>query len=240
MIQSPYQHQDPRRIDLQRQIDQAERDDDPQRLARLELLWVHRFGVGSLPQSTQLERSDDAASHPDVSAALMDESPTEETAGVQADSPETTISETAISETTISETATLVTAVQTAAVTADFATADLQADSPAAEQLFDSTAGTRSALEPVPDPEPVLRSDQEQPMAADSRFSRFTALLKDCLDDVGRIVDREDSTSSLPSAPPAVPSAAPSTRPVPASGPRRLRRWLAPVDADANDLPKAS
>ena len=93
----------------------------------------------------------------------------------------------------VSETATLL--QQQTAVTA-FATADLQADSPAEEQLFDANAGTRSALEPVPDPEPVLRTDQEQPMAADSRFSRFTALLKDCLDDVGRIVDREDSTSS--------------------------------------------
>ena len=64
MTQSPYQHQDPRRIDLQRQLDQAQRDGDPQRLARLELLWVHRFGPGPLPQSTQIERIDDAFEHP--------------------------------------------------------------------------------------------------------------------------------------------------------------------------------
>ena len=122
--------------------------------------------------------------------------------------------------------------------TADFATADWDAGSPAEEQLVDANAETWSVLEPVADPDPALQTDQDQPMAADSRFSRFTALLKDCLDDVGRVVDREDSTSSIPSAPASAPSAAPSPRPVPASGPRRLRRWLAPVDAD--DLPKAS
>ena len=79
MTQSPYQHQDPRRIDLQRQLDQAQRDGDPQRLARLELQWVHRFGVDSLPQSTQLERIDDAFDQPTVSAAVpaavLDEKP---------------------------------------------------------------------------------------------------------------------------------------------------------------------
>ena len=75
MTQSPYQHQDPRRIDLQRLIDEAQRDGDAQRLARLELQWVHRFGVDSLPQITTLERIDDAAVHPDVSPALMEESP---------------------------------------------------------------------------------------------------------------------------------------------------------------------
>ena len=220
MTQSPYQHQDPRRIDLQRQLDQAQRDGDPQRLARLELQWVHRFGVDSLPQSTQIERIDAAFDQPTVSAAVpdavLDEKPaeTEAMAGVEA---------------VISE---------TAAAAADFATADWDAGSPAEEQLVDANAETWSVLEPVPDPEPALQTDQEQPMAADSRFSRFTALLKDCLDDVGRVVDREDSTSSIPSAPAAAPSAAPSPRPVPASGPRRLRRWLAPVDAD--DLPKAS
>ena len=99
------------------------------------------------------------------------------------------------------ETASLEPAEQTAAVTADFATADGDAGSSAEEQLVDSNAGTWSVLEPVPDPEPALQTDQEQPMAADSRFSRFTALLKDCLDDVGRVVDREDSTSSAAAAP---------------------------------------
>ena len=239
MTQSPYQHQDPRRIDLQRQLDQAQRDGDPQRLARLELQWVHRFGVDSLPQSTKFERIDDAADQPAVSAVVpaaeLGERPTAEAiAGVEA-----ATSETATSETATSETASLEPAEQTAAVTADFATADWDAGSSAEEQLVDSTARTWSALEPVPDPVPALQADQELPTAADSRFSRFTALLKDCLDDVGRVVDREDSPSSASAGPSsAPPAAAPSPRPVPASGPRRLRRWLAPVDAD--DLPKAS
>ena len=244
MTQSPYQHQDPRRIDLQRQLDQAQRDGDPQRLARLELQWVHRFGVDSLPQSIRLERIDDAADQPAVSAVVpaaeLDERPTAEAmVGVEAATSETAVSETATSETASAETALLQPAEQTAAVTADFATADGDAGSSAEEQLVDSTAGTWSALEPVPDPEPALQADQELPTAADSRFSRFTALLKDCLDDVGRVVDREDSPSSAAAGPSsAPPAAAPSPRPVPASGPRRLRRWLAPVDAD--DLPKAS
>ena len=244
MTQSPYQHQDPRRIDLQRQLDQAQRDGDPQRLARLELQWVHRFGVDSLPQSTKLERIDDAADQPAVSAVVpaaeLDKRPTAEApAGVEAATSETAVSEIDTSETASSETASLEPAEQTAAVTAGFATADGDAGSSAEEQLVDSTAGTWSALEPVPDPEPALQADQELPTAADSRFSRFTALLKDCLDDVGRVVDREDSPSSAAAGPSsAPPAAAPSPRPVPASGPRRLRRWLAPVDAD--DLPKAS
>ena len=181
---------------------------------------MHRFGVDSLPQSTQIERIDADFDQPTVSAAVpdavLDEKPaeTEAMAGVEA---------------VISE---------TAAAAADFATADGDAGSSAEEQLVDSTAGTWSALEPVPGPEPALQADQELPTAEDSRFSRFTALLKDCLDDVGRVVDREDSPSSAGAGPSSAPPAAASPRPVPASGPRRLRRWLAPVDAD--DLPKAS
>jgi len=245
VTQSPYQHQDPRRIDLQRQLDQAQRDGDPQRLARLELQWVHRFGVDSLPQSTKLERIDDAADQPAVSAVVpaaeLGERPTAEAmAGVEAATSETAVSEIDTSETASSETALLEPAEQTAAVTAGFVAADGDAGSSVEDQLVDSTAGTWSALEPVPDPEPALQADQELPTAAaDSPFNRFTALLKDCLDDVGRVVDREDSPSSASAGPSsAPPAAAPSPRPVPASGPRRLRRWLAPVDAD--DLPKAS
>ena len=49
MTISPYQHQDPRQIALQRQIGQARQEGDIQRLQRLELLWVHRYGVTSLP-----------------------------------------------------------------------------------------------------------------------------------------------------------------------------------------------
>ena len=49
MTSSPYQHQDPRQIALQRQIEQERQDGDLQRLQRLELLWVHRYGVKTLP-----------------------------------------------------------------------------------------------------------------------------------------------------------------------------------------------
>ena len=234
MTQSPYQHQDPRRIDLQRLIDEAQRDGDAQRLARLELQWVHRFGVDSLPQSTTLERIDDAAVHPDVSPALMEESSAEAIAAVELASSETATSETAPPDL----------ATQTPAATTDSVTADLKAVPAPEEQRVDSTASPWSALEPEPEletePEPALQADQEQPTTSDSGFSRFTALLKDCLDDVGRVVDREDRTSDASPAPSAISAAAPapSPRPVPASGPRRLRRWLTPVDAD--DLPKAS
>ena len=238
MTQSPYQHQDPRRIDLQRLIDEAQRDGDAQRLARLELQWVHRFGVDSLPQSTTLERIDDAAVHPDVSPALMEESSAEAIAAVELD----------FSETATSETAPPDLATQTPAATTDSVTADLKAVPAPEEQRVDSTASPWSALEPElepepeleTEPEPALQADQEQPTTSDSGFSRFTALLKDCLDDVGRVVDREDRTSGASPAPSAISAAAPapSPRPVPASGPRRLRRWLTPLDAD--DLPKAS
>ncbi len=245
MTQSPYQHQDPRRIDLQRLIDEAQRDGDAQRLARLELQWVHRFGVDSLPQSTTLERIDDAAVHPDVSPALMEESSAEAIAAVELASSETATSETATSETAPPDLAT-----QTPAATTDSVTADLKAVPAPEEQRVDSTASPWSALEPElepepepeleTEPEPALQADQEQPTSSDSGISRFTALLKDCLDDVGRVVDREDRTSGASPAPSAISAAAPapSSRPVPASGPRRLRRWLTPVDAD--DLPKAS
>ena len=53
MTFSPYQHQDPRQIALQRQIEQSRQDGDTERLQRLELQWVHRFGVTSLPAAAQ-------------------------------------------------------------------------------------------------------------------------------------------------------------------------------------------
>ena len=49
MTSSPYQPQDLRQIALQRQIEQERQDGDLQRLQRLELLWVHRYGVKTLP-----------------------------------------------------------------------------------------------------------------------------------------------------------------------------------------------
>jgi hypothetical protein len=50
---SPYQHQNPRQISLQRQIEQSRQEGDIQRLERLELQWVHRYGVASLPGADQ-------------------------------------------------------------------------------------------------------------------------------------------------------------------------------------------
>ena len=53
MTFSPYQHQDPRQISLQRQIEQSRQEGDIRRLQRLELQWVHRYGVASLPGAPQ-------------------------------------------------------------------------------------------------------------------------------------------------------------------------------------------
>lgn len=53
MTFSPYQHQDPRQVALRRQIEQSRQDGDTERLQRLELQWVHRFGVTSLPGAGQ-------------------------------------------------------------------------------------------------------------------------------------------------------------------------------------------
>ncbi len=53
MTFSPYQHQNPRQISLQRQIEQSRQEGDIQRLERLELQWVHRYGVASLPGADQ-------------------------------------------------------------------------------------------------------------------------------------------------------------------------------------------
>ena len=94
---------------------------------------------------------------------------------------------------------------------------------------------------PVAESSPVVSFDsspEAEPQAEDASdvdaeipaqgLTRFTSLLKNCLDDVGRAVDPEIS-SDAPT---------PSLRPVPAAGPQRLRRWLAPVSQ--NELPKAS
>jgi len=59
---SPYQHQDPRQISLQHLIEQALQQDDQQLLTRLELQWVHRFGVDSLPMG--LLASEDCSPSP--------------------------------------------------------------------------------------------------------------------------------------------------------------------------------
>tara|TARA_B100001057_G_scaffold362153_1_gene364677 strand:+ start:7630 stop:8130 length:501 start_codon:yes stop_codon:yes gene_type:complete len=78
---------------------------------------------------------------------------------------------------------------------------------------------------PEAKPEATSAVESEPPSPG---VNRFSALLKNCLDDVGRVVEPEIS--------PATP--APSLRPVPAAGPQRLRRWLTPVSE--HDLPKAS
>ena len=78
---------------------------------------------------------------------------------------------------------------------------------------------------PEAQPEAISALESETPSPG---VNRFSALLKNCLDDVGRVVDPEISADTP----------APSLRPVPAAGPQRLRRWLTPVSE--HDLPKAS
>ncbi len=158
MNHSHYQHQDPRQISLQQLIEQALQQDDRELLTRLELQWVHRFGVDSLPAGF-------IAADEHVSSAAT-------VSGAEAVIP------------------------------ASEATAE-----PVAE-VEESTA-----VEP-----------EEEPLG----LTRVTSLLRDCLDDVGRAVETETPANA----------AAPSLRPVPAAGPQRLRRWLAPVSQD--DLPRAS
>ena len=163
MNHSPYQHQDPRQLDLQRLMQQALQQEDRQLLARLQLQWVHRFGVHSLPAGFL------AAEEPAV-PLLADQEP-----------------------------------VRTAVASVEPAGAIEDEQSPA---------------------------ESAEPEAASPGLNRFTSLLKNCLDDVGRVVDSESD--------PEIPAdtSAPALRPVPAAGPQRLRRWLTPVTQD--DLPKAS
>jgi len=101
-----------------------------------------------------------------------------------------------------------------------------------------STAQPVAECAPIAAPEPSAAPDApdakpEATAAVESETlspggNRFSALLKNCLDDVGRVVEPESS----PDKP------APGLRPVPAVGPQRLRRWLTPVSD--HDLPKAS
>lgn len=129
MTFSPYQPQDPRQRVLQRQIEQSRQDGDHERLRRLELQWVHRFGVTSLPRAEQ----------------------------------------------------------------------------------------------PAPD---VVEDHLETP----SSIGRFTALLRNSLDEVARTLD--ESSEGVPNRD------RPVQAPVPMTSPKRLRRWLTPVSND--EIPKAS
>jgi hypothetical protein len=164
---SHYQHQDPRQINLQHLIEQALQHDDQALLTRLELQWVHRFGVESLPLG--LVASEEVA---------------------------------------------------------ESSVTDAVADS-VADPVAEISQAASFAASPAAEAQPEDGSEAEAEMS-NQGVSRFTSLLKNCLDDVGRAVDPEISAV----APPA------SLRPVPAAGPQRLRRWLAPVSQ--HDLPKAS
>ena len=167
MNHSHYQHQDPRQISLQHLIEQALQQEDQALLTRLELQWVHRFGVDSLPLGL--------------------------------------VASAAVSESSVVDPA------------VDPASVPVAESSPVVS--FDSSPEAEHKAEDSSD------VDAEIPTKG---LTRFTSLLKNCLDDVGRAVDPEIS-SDAPT---------PSLRPVPAAGPQRLRRWLAPVSQ--NELPKAS
>ena len=167
MNHSHYQHQDPRQIILQYLIEQALQQEDQALLTRLELQWVHRFGVESLPLG--LVASEEVA---------------------------------------------------------ESSVTDAVADS-VADPVAEISQAASFAASPAAEAQPEDGSEAEAEMS-NQGVSRFTSLLKNCLDDVGRAVDPEISAD----APPA------SLRPVPAAGPQRLRRWLAPVSQ--HDLPKAS
>jgi len=161
---SHYEHQDPRQISLQQLIEHALHKDDQQLLTRLELQWVHRFGVDTLPSG--------------CSAADEDSS----------------------SSSTVSD----------------------------AEQELAVIAAPESTTEPEPVVEESTAVEPVEPEEESLGLTRVTSLLRDCLDDVGRAVEPEAPANA----------AAQSLRPVPAAGPQRLRRWLAPVSQD--DLPRAS
>ena len=75
-----------------------------------------------------------------------------------------------------------------------------------------------------------LEQEIEQEIEQPSGIGRFTALLRDSLDDVARTLD-ESSGDSLEQNRPA-------SAPVPVASPQRLRRWLTPVTSD--EFPKAS
>ena len=171
MNHSHYQHQDPRQISLQHLIEQALQQEDQALLTRLELQWVHRFGVDSLPLGL--------------------------------------VASAAVSESSVVDPA------------VDPASVPVAESSPVVS--FDSSP----EAEPQAEQQAEDASDLEAEIPTQG-LNRFTSLLKNCLDDVGRAVDPEISSDAPP----------PSLRPVPAAGPQRLRRWLAPVSQ--NELPKAS
>ena len=163
MNHSPYQHQDPRQLDLEQQMEQALQQQDRQLLSRLELQWVHRFGVDTLPGGLS------AAGEP-AAPSVLDQQP-------------------------------------------------------AIEAIAPEKSGVDTEQEQV-------TAESSEPELVNPGLNRFTSLLRNCLDDVGRVVDSEIDPEI------AADTFVPALRPVPAAGPQRLRRWLTPVSQ--NDLPKAS
>ena len=167
MNHSPYQHQDPRQLDLEQQMEQALQQQDRQLLSRLELQWVHRFGVDSLPSGFT------AAEEP-AAPSLADQQPS-----------------------------------------------------------FVAIAPEKSDVDSEPE---QVTAESSEPELVNPGLNRFTSLLRNCLDDVGRVVDSEIDPAIDPEI--ASDTSVSTLRPVPAAGPQRLRRWLTPVSQ--NDLPKAS
>ena len=163
MNHSPYQHQDPRQLDLEQQMEQALQQQDRQLLSRLELQWVHRFGVDSLPGGFR------AAGEP-AAPSVLDQQP-----------------------------------------------------------AIEAIAQEKSAVDTEQE---QVTAESSEPELVNPGLNRFTSLLRNCLDDVGRVVDSEIDPVI------AADTSVPALRPVPAAGPQRLRRWLTPVSQ--NDLPKAS
>ncbi|QNI85897.1 hypothetical protein SynPROS71_02125 [Synechococcus sp. PROS-7-1] len=149
MTFSPYQHQDPRQTTLQRQIEQSRQVGDAERLQRLELQWVHRFGVASLPAG------DRPMVQPEIHQIEIEQ----------------------------------------------------EIEQPAAE---------------------VSQERHQSP----SGIGRFTALLRDSLDDVARTLDESSGDAFEQNR------SASASAPVPVASPQRLRRWLTPVTSD--EFPKAS
>ena len=163
MNHSPYQHQDPRQLDLEQQMEKALQQQDRQLLSRLELQWVHRFGVDTLPGGFR------AAEQP-AAPSVLDQQP-----AIEAIAPE------------------------------------------------------KSAVDTEQE---QVTAESSEPELVNPGLNRFTSLLRNCLDDVGRVVDPEIDPEI------AADTSVLALRPVPAAGPQRLRRWLTPVSQ--NDLPKAS
>ena len=211
MNHSHYQHQDPRQISLQHLIEQALQLDDQALLTRLELQWVHRFGVHSLPcrfgtagdeSSSAVSDFESEVESGPIAASLEMAEPDSKANSGSGTEPEVSLEVNNV--------------------------AYLQEDcSDDVGHAVEAATPIAASLE-MAEPDSVADTGSETEPEESFGLNRVTSLLKDCLDDVGHAV--EPATRAK--------SPAPSLRPVPAAGPQRLRRWLAPVNQD--DLPRAS